>query len=277
MNEEIKTVRIDFDQIASTLFAGKKIPRFLMRILKKIAHEDGLNELFDSAPGKKNMDFVDACMDFYRIECRVKGIENLPADAKPLIFASNHPLGALDAISILHSIGHRFDGKIKFYANEILNHVEPLREMVLPVSKYSYQGRNNVRKVQEFFRSSEHLLIFPAGATSRKYGDEIIDLEWQKNFIQKSVHYNRDVVPLYFEARNSTFFYFLEKIREKMHSRINFEMLFLVDEIFKQKGNTFTLYIGQTVSWETFDDSKTLQEWATVIKEMAYKLPEKTN
>ena len=95
MKEEIKKVRIDFDQLASTLFAGKKIPRLLMRILKKIAHEDGLNELFDSAPGKKNMDFVDACMDFYRIECRVKGIENLPADAKPLIFASNHPLGAL--------------------------------------------------------------------------------------------------------------------------------------------------------------------------------------
>lgn len=277
MKEEIKKVRIDFDQLASTLFAGKKIPRFLMRILKKIAHEDGLNKLFDSAPGKKNMDFVDACMDFYRIRCIVKGIENLPADAKPLIFASNHPLGALDAISILHLIGHRYDGKIKFYANEILNHVEPLKEMVLPVSKYSYQGRNNVRKVQEFFRSSEHLLIFPAGATSRKYGDKIIDLEWQKNFIQKSVHYNRDVVPLYFEARNSTFFYFLEKIREKMNSRINFEMLFLVDEIFKQKGNTFTLYIGQPVSWETFDDSKTLQEWAAVVKELAYKLPEKTN
>ena len=273
MMDELKIAKVDIGQIVRSEFAGKKIPGFFIKILKWIGHEEGLNKLFASAPGKKNLDFVDACMDFYRIKCNVIGFENLPSDGKPLIFVSNHPLGALEAICIAHVIGHRYNGKINFYANEILTWVEPLKEKFIPVSKKGYQNRESVKKVQEFFQSDEHVVIFPAGATSRKYGDKIIDLEWHKNFVQKSVQYRRDVVPLYFQGQNSTFFYRLEKFREMIGSKVNFEMLFLVDEIFKQRGNTFTLYIGEPVSWQTFDSSKTPRQWAQMVKELVYKLP----
>ena len=238
MMDELKIAKVDIGQIVRSEFAGKKIPGFFIKILKWIGHEEGLNKLFASAPGKKNLEFVDACMDFYRIKCNVIGLENLPSDGKPLIFVSNHPLGALEAICIAHVIGHRYNGKINFYANEILTWVEPLKEKFIPVSKKGYQNRESVKKVQEFFQSDEHVVIFPAGATSRKYGNKIIDLEWHKNFVQKSVQYQRDVIPLYFKGKNSTFFYLLEKFREMIRSKVNFEMLFLVDEIFKQRGNT---------------------------------------
>ena len=274
MKEELKITKVDIGQIVRRELAGKKIPGFFIKIMKKLGHEDGLNELFASAPGKKNLDFVDACMNFFRIKCRVIGIENLPADGKPLIFTSNHPLGALEAICIAHVIGHRYNGKINFYANEILMWVEPLKEKFLPVSKKGFQDREYVKKVQDFFQSDEHVVIFPAGATSRKYGDKIIDLDWNKNFVQKSVQYQRDVVPMYFKGQNSTFFYRLEKFREMIGSKVNFEMLFLVDEIFKQRGNTFTLYIGEPVSWQTFNSTKTPRQWAQTVKEMVYKLPE---
>ena len=274
MMDELKIAKVDIGQIVRSEFAGKKIPGFFIKILKWIGHEEGLNKLFASAPGKKNLDFVDACMDFYRIKCDVNGLENLPDDGKPLIFVSNHPLGALEAICIAHVIGHRYNGKINFYANEILTWVEPLKEKFIPVSKKGYQNRESVKKVQEFFQSDEHVVIFPAGATSRKYGDKIIDLEWHKNFVQKSVEYRRDVVPLYFKGQNSTFFYRLEKFREMIGSKVNFEMLFLVDEIFKQRGNTFTLYIGKPVGWQTFDNTKTPGQWAQTVKKMVYKLPE---
>ena len=272
--DELKIAKVDIGQIVRSEFAGKKIPGFFIKILKWIGHEEGLNKLFASAPGKKNLEFVDACMDFYQIKCQVKGLENLPSDGKPLIFVSNHPLGALEAICIAHVIGHRCNGKINFYANEILTWVEPLKEKFIPVSKKGYQNRESVKKVQEFFQSDEHVVIFPAGATSRKYGDKIIDLEWHKNFVQKSVEYRRDVVPLYFKGQNSTFFYRLEKFREMIGSKVNFEMLFLVDEIFKQRGNTFTLYIGKPVGWQTFDNTKTPGQWAQTVKKMVYKLPE---
>lgn len=69
-------------------------------------------------------------------------------------------------------------------------------------------------------------------------------------------------------------FYLLEKFREMIRSKVNFEMLFLVDEIFKQRGKTFTLYIGKPVGWQTFDNTKTPRQWAQTVKEMVYKLPE---
>jgi len=47
-----------------------------------------------------------------------------------------------------------------------------------------------------------------------------------------------------------------------------------VDEIFKQRGKTFTLYIGKPVGWQTFDNTKTPRQWAQTVKEMVYKLPE---
>lgn len=272
-----KIARIDLDQIIKDRLPGRKIPTPVMKYLKKIVHQDDLNELFASAPGKKNIDFIDVCMDYFQISCDVVGMENLPPKGThPLIFASNHPLGALEAISIGYVLGHQYDGKIKFYANEFLTLLDPLKELFLPIQKYGAQGREGVQVVQDFFNSDNHLITFPAGATSRKYGNEIIDLEWHKNFIKKAVENKRDVVPLYFKARNSKFFYRLEKFREFTRSKVNFEMIYLVDEVFKQKGNTFTLYIGNPIPWQTFDKSKSQKEWAAWVKEIVYNLPEKS-
>jgi len=52
---------------------------------------------------------------------------------------------------------------------------------------------------------------------------KIVDLEWKKNFITKSVQYQRDVVPIYFEGRNSNFFYNLAKIRKFLGIKFNVE------------------------------------------------------
>jgi hypothetical protein len=50
-------------------------------------------------------------------------------------------------------------------------------------------------------------------------------------------------------------------------------MLFLVDEMFKNTGNTFPVKIGKPIPWQTFTDkSKTPAEWAEYVKEQAYKL-----
>lgn len=274
MNEN-EVARIDLDQIVADRLPGRKIPKFVMNFLKKIAHQDEINELFAGAPGKKNIDFIDECMKYFHVSCNVIGEENLPVNDQKFIFASNHPLGALEAITIAHVLGHKYDGKIKFYANEFLTLLEPLKELFLPIYKYGNQGRDNLQTIQDFYNSDNHLITFPAGATSRKYGDKIIDLEWQKNFIKSSVQHKRDVVPLYFKARNSKLFYQIEKFREIIHSKVNFEMVLLADELFKQKGNTFTLYIGNPVPWQTFGKSKKTKEWAAWVKEIVYELPRK--
>ena len=49
-------------------------------------------------------------------------------------------------------------------------------------------------------------------------------------------------------------------------------MLFLVDEMFKQRGQTISLTIGKPIPYTTFDKSKTPTEWAEWVKEETYKM-----
>ena len=54
--------------------------------------------------------------------------------------------------------------------------------------------------------------------------------------------------------------------------KINIGMLFLVDELFKQKGNEFVITFGKPVPYTEFDRSKTDLQWAAEIKDMVEAL-----
>jgi len=112
---------------------------------------------------------------------------------------------------------------------------------------------------------------------SRKVNGRIMDLEWKKNFISKAVQYERDVIPIYFEGRNSNFFYNLAQLRKFFGIKFNIEMMYLADEMFKQKGNKFTIRIGKPIPWQTFDKSKSQSEWAEWVKALVYEMEKQPN
>ena len=49
-------------------------------------------------------------------------------------------------------------------------------------------------------------------------------------------------------------------------------MLYLADEMFKQKEKVINLVFGKKISWQQFDSSKTLPEWAEWVKGKTYEL-----
>jgi putative hemolysin len=126
--------------------------------------------------------------------------------------------------------------------------------------------------MRQLYESENHLVTFPAGMCSRKVKGKIVDLEWKKNFITKAVQYKRDVVPVYFEGRNSNFFYALANVRKFLKIKFNIEMMYLPDEMFKQRGKHFTLKIGKPIPWQTFDKTKSQAEWAEWVKQVVYKM-----
>jgi len=115
-------------------------------------------------------------------------------------------------------------------------------------------------------------VTFPAGLCSRKINGQIQDTDWKKSFIQKAVEHQRDVVPVYFEGRNSNFFYRLANLRKRLGIKMNYEMIYLPDEMFRSKHKTFRIHFGKPVPWQTFDSSKKPVEWAEWVKELAYNL-----
>jgi putative hemolysin len=126
--------------------------------------------------------------------------------------------------------------------------------------------------MKTLYESDNHLVTFPAGMCSRKQKGKICDLEWKKNFITKAIEYKRDVVPIYFEGRNSSFFYNLANLRKFLGIKFNIEMMYLPDEMFKQKNKEFRIIIGKPIQWQTFDKSKSHAKWAEWVKEMVYKM-----
>ena len=264
---------IDIERILKQK-TGKKykyIPSFLISYLKRIVHQDELNEFLNGAKGKEGVEFLEACMEFLDTKVEVKGMENLPEDGR-YTFVSNHPLGGQDGISIGYVLGKKYDGNVRYLVNDLLMNLHGLAPLCIPVNKTGSQSRDFPRMVEAGFKADNHIIMFPAGLCSRRQNGVIKDLEWKKTFIVKSVETQRDVIPLHFEGRNSDFFYNLANACKFLGIKVNIAMLYLADEMFRNRHKTFTLTIGKPIPWQTFDRSKTPSEWAQHVKDIVYKL-----
>lgn len=266
---------IDIDKILAEK-AGKKakyVPGCLVSYLKKIVHQEEINEFLLSIKGKRGVPFLDECMDFLDTSIEVAGRENLPDDGRLCTFVSNHPLGGQDGISLGWLLGHYYDGRIKYLVNDLLMNLHGLAPLCVPINKTGSQARNFPQMVDAAFRSDDHIIMFPAGLCSRRGADgKICDLEWKKTFIVKSVQTERDVVPIRFEGRNSDFFYSLANWCKRLGIKFNIAMLYLADEMFKNRHKTFRVTVGEPIPWQTFDKSKSPTEWAQYVKEKVYTL-----
>lgn len=270
--EENNKMHLDVAAILKHKMPHRRLPNFVVNYLKKIVHQEELNHFFKQTEGVEGLEFMEAAIfDHLQASADFEGLDNLPPTSGKYIFVSNHPLGGLDSIIIGLMLGKHYEGKVKFYANDILMFLKPLKEMFIPINKTGRQSRENLQIINDFYLSDNHLITFPAGTCSRKRKGKIEDLEWKKNFIVKAVEHQRDVVPIYFEGRNSNFFYNLSNIRTTL-GLPNIEMLYLVREMHKQRGNHFTVKVGNTIPYQTFDKQKRPIEWAAWVKEKVYEM-----
>jgi putative hemolysin len=150
-----------------------------------------------------------------------------------------------------------------------------MRNIFVPVNKHGSMGKNYGERIHNAYASDAQMLHFPAGLCSRLIDGKITDLEWKRNFIKQAKRYNRDIVPVYFGGRNSNFFYRLAKIRKMLGIKFNFEMIFLPDEMFRQKNSIFDVVIGEPIPISSIDSTRTLDQWCQEIREKCYKLKEK--
>jgi len=271
-NETNDILQLDVEQVlySKNPALKKAIPGFLVRYLKRIAHQDELNEFLRIAGNRRDAEFIKAGLEFFRISYKVTGTENIPASGR-YIFVSNHPLGGLDGLVFIYELS-KYYKSLKFPVNDILMTIKNLSGVFLPINKHGSQDREAARLIEEAYASGSQILYYPAGLCSRKKKGVIRDLQWHKSFISKSIQYKRDVVPAYFSGRNSDFFYNLSNIRNFLGIRANIEMLYLVDELFKQKGKAIDLVFGEAIPWQTFDKSRSAAEWAEWVKEKSYAL-----
>lgn len=270
MKKEVQLIDVEKVLNSKNPALGKSLPSFVVNYLKKIVHQEELNEFLKQHGHLKNAELIYAGLQHFKIRYKVWGSENIPEHGR-YIFVSNHPLGGLDGLVFIYELSRYYD-KIKFPVNDILTSIENLNGIFLPVNKHGSQGREAARMIEEAYSSDCQILYFPAGLCSRKKRGKIKDLKWHKSFITKAVMHKRDIIPAYFSGRNSDFFYNLSNIRNFLGIKANIEMLYLADEMFKQIDKEIHLVFGPGIEWQTFDKSKSPVEWAEWVRSKSYDL-----
>ncbi len=271
---EHKTLQIDVDSLLRQRLPRLYgwLPRMAVRWIERTIHQDELNELLRAVGNRTGVAAADAALSHMGIKLNVSGLEHLPKGRR-LALVSNHPLGGLDGLALISIMGHQFgpDG-IRFMVNDLLMVVEPLRCLFLPVNKYGRQSRTGAGMIEREWAGERQMLTFPAGLCSRMRPDgSIHDLPWRKSFVTHAVASRRDVVPIYFNARNSGFFYRLAKFRERIGLKFNIEMIYLPSEMLKLRGATLNISIGEPIAWSSLDAAHPAQE-ARRLCDMAYAL-----
>ena len=223
---------------------GKWIPRFLLRGLERVIHQDGLNDILRMAYPEEGSGFSRKVIEYLDIDLEVNGLENL-SKGEPVVFASNHPLGGLDGIALVKVLGEALgDDNIRVVVNDLLMNVKPLAGVFLPTNKFGKQGaKESSRLLNEAMEQGKSIVMFPAGLVSRLQKAGIKDLEWRKTFVTKALEYGRRIVPIHFEALNTMRFYRTAKWRKKLGVKVNIEQALLPGEVFKAKGKRFRVTI----------------------------------
>lgn len=229
---------------------GKLIPGFVISFLERIIHQEGLNELLRVGYPAKGHEFTHRILSHLKINVEVEGLESLPEGR--YVFASNHPLGGLDGITLVDILGAKYgDDNIRVLVNDMLMNVYPLRDVFLPVNKYGSQGRESVREISAAFASDKQMVTFPAGLVSRLGDDgKIADLRWQKAFVVKALESGRKIVPVWFDGLNSMRFYKTARWRKKLGLKVNIEQVLLPSEIFRSCYKNFRVEFGRPIDPE---------------------------
>lgn len=271
--------KIDLDKIFKeknpTLY--RLLPGFILSYLKRVIHQDEVNNFLERNEHNYDFDFIKATIEEFGIAEKVLHLENLPATGSPVLVA-NHPLGAMDFMTMMNAIGMKRKD-VKALVNDILLNLHNLRNLFAGVNKVGKTSADALQEVESVFASSNLSITFPAGLVSRKqfpkglFGKPVIeDLEWKKTFITRARKHKKNIIPVYIDAQNSNFFYSFALWRKRLGIKANIEMLFLVDEMYKQRGKTISVIFGEEIPYEVLDKRFTDAQWAEKIKQHVYEM-----
>lgn len=271
MSDE-KTLTVDLEKVIrdKNPALARLLPRFVVAYLKRTIHQDEINRILQAYSHLEPIPFIRAALADMGIRYRAVGLEKLPREGRYL-FASNHPFGGMDGMMLCDELERHF-GSVKIIVNDLLMHLTPLNPLFIPVNKHGRQKAQYAELFRQNLQSGVQVATFPAGLCSRRHRGVVRDCPWRPSFVKNAIESRRDVVPVYFEGELSSFFYNLSNFRTAVGIRANLEMLYLPDEMFRQRGKDFRIRFGKPVPWQRLDDGKPAKVWAERLREYVYKL-----
>lgn len=275
-NQETKIKRtvLDYNDIVQMMpwFNGKE--KFVNRLLKFLS-VDKVNWLHDHNCDTPGPEFVAGLLNDLDIKLRIDNeeiLDNLPEGA--FITVSNHPFGALDGITLIHLIASRRP-QFKVMVNMVLNYISAMRPNFIAVDALASEdpkkkavSMQGIKQAIMQVRRGEPIGFFPAGAVSKiNLKGELNDREWQPTIVRLIQQMKMPVIPIFFHGSNSWWFNFLGVVCWQLRT------LRLPAEVFRKKGSTLHISIGEPISVEEqLKHSGSIEELGQFLKEKTYAL-----
>lgn len=216
-------------------------------LFKNISGINKLNDLYKNGLGKDSADFLQYLLDDLEVKYELHDVDldRIPKEG-PFIVVSNHPLGGLDGILMMHIIG-KIRPDFKVMGNFLLHRIKPLEPMVIAVNPFEtrkevYNSSSGMREAIRHLRDGGCLGIFPAGEVSTKDEEgNVADREWQESAIKLIKKMNVPVIPMYFRARNSPLFYRMAALSP------NLQTAMLPSEMVRPRVKPIQIRIGKPI------------------------------
>ncbi len=249
-------------------FIGTGIGWLLIRILRISA----INKIYNKNKAKTSLDFLNGVLDDCNIgfEIPEKDLKRIPKDGA-FITISNHPLGGIDGVLLLKLLlEKRADYKI--IANFLLHRVAPLKPYVMPVNPFENRkdAKSSVAGIKSaltHLKEGKPLGIFPAGEVSTYQDGKLkVDKPWEEGAVRLIKKANVPVIPIYFHAKNSRFFYFLSKISDTLRTAK------LPSEVISQEGKVIKVRIGKPIPVKDQNEFTDISSFSDFIRKKTYML-----
>lgn len=150
----------------------------LFSAIKKVIHENDINIFLKQQQYAGPFSFVESVLDYFNFSYKVSSnqIENIPPSGRVVIIA-NHPLGALDALSLIHLI-KKVRSDIKIVANDMLSEIEQLKPILVGVNSFGDNiTKTSVKEIHNALEKEEAVIIFPSGEVSRARPNGVKDTQ----------------------------------------------------------------------------------------------------
>ena len=237
-------------------------------LLKKLLHQDEINTFLTHGEAYRGFDFVEAVLEYFNFGYTVsnKDKANIPSSGRVIIVA-NHPLGALDALSLIALI-KEIRSDVKVLANDVLMQIEPLQSLLIPIDNLSgTTAKESIKKVYDALENDEALIVFPSGEVSRAHPTGIKDTKWKKGFLKFAQKSNSPILPIFIDAKNSPLFYTFSMIHKKL------SMILLASEMFKKRSKVISFKVGEMIAYKTLQKSELSENTLiTLLKKHLYKI-----
>lgn len=242
--------------------------KVLFTTMKKLFHENQINTFMAENAHKDTFSYVEAIMDYFDISIGLKTNElmHIPSYGRTVIIA-NHPLGALDAMALLHLLKDvRKD--IKIVANSFLSQFDNLKDIIIPVDNITGKmSKETVINIYDALEAEQAVIIFPSGEVSRARPNGVKDTPWKSGFLKIATKMQAPILPIYIKAKNSKNFYLLSMINRSLATAT------LPHEMFKAKGKVIDFKIGKPIPFDAYNvPNVSRKERVKLLRKHLYKV-----